>query len=133
MEERYKSLAAMNAEPWIEHFKKTAGHTSILSTRPRPVVIKKQRNGDKGSSSGKDNDSLPLTIVSPIGQSNEMAEADLRMESDKRANVSSGRSVSGPVTSLTQRAVKRKLTKPKPANDRKKKKITKLKDIFSKQ
>ena len=140
MEERYKSLAAMNADPWIEHFKKTAGDTSVLSTRPRPVVIQKPRNtgSGSGSDSGKDNDSLPLTIVSPVGQSNEMAEADLRMENDKRSIGSSERSVSGKATSTTQpqsqrgRAVKRKQTKPKSSNDSKKKKITKLKDIFSK-
>ena len=142
MEARYKSLAAMDAAPWVEHFKKTAGQTSILSHRPRAVVIKKQRSdGGSGSSSsssssssnsGKVNASLPLTIVSPVGQSNEMARADLNMESDKRAGGSSSDSVARSSTSWPQRGKKRKqhLQTNMPSNDRKKK-TTKLKDIFS--
>ena len=140
MEARYKSLAAMDAAPWVEHFKKTAGQTSILSHRPRAVVIKKQRSdGGSGSSSsssssnsGKVNASLPLTIVSPVGQSNEMARADLNMESDKRAGGSSSDSVARSSTSWPQRGKKRKqhLQTNTPSSDRKKK-TTKLKDIFS--
>ena len=136
MEARYKSLAAMDAAPWIEHFKKTAGHTSILSSQPRPVVIKKPRSSSDAHGE-KANVSLPLTIVSPVGQSNEMAEADLRMESDKRVGAGSAGSVGSSATSGTQRSRKRKqpphtpqsrVTSGAPKN--KKAKITRIKDIF---
>ena len=130
MEVRYKSLAAMEAGPWIEHFKKTAGDTSILTTRPRPVVIKRSRNSE--NTGRLINDSLPLTIVSPVGLSNEMAAADLNMEMDKRTAGGSTASVGGSNRSGVQRARKRKQSHPASAsNTDRKKKIAKIKDIFS--
>ena len=136
MEARYKSLAAMDPSPWIEHFKKTAGTTAILSTRPLPVVIEKRRLTDVNGS--KVNESLPLTIVSPVGQSNEMAEADLRMENDKRSAEPSLASVVKTNTASAQVSRKRKQrpstgTGKATVSDKKnkKKKLTKTKDIFS--
>lgn len=84
MEARYKSLAGMDASPWIEHFTKTAGKTDILSSRPRAIVVEtKSKSRDSHGKAVKNNDNLPLTIVSPVGQSTEMAQADLNMEVDK--------------------------------------------------
>lgn len=140
MEARYKSLAAMDPLPWIEHFKKTAGATTMLSTRPLPVVIEKRRVTDVNGS--KVNESLPLTIVSPVGQSNEMAEADLRMENDKRSAEPPRTSVVKTNTASAQVSRKRK-QRPSASTStgtgkvtvgdkkNKKKKLTKTKDIFS--
>lgn len=85
MEVRYRSLAAMDPAPWIEHFTKTAGETDILSSRPQPVVLKKKdkkNTGDSRHMLPQGNGTLPLTIVSPVGQSSQMAQADLNMEKD---------------------------------------------------
>jgi hypothetical protein len=130
----------MDPLPWIEHFKKTAGATTMLSTRPLPVVIEKRRLTDVNGS--KVNESLPLTIVSPVGQSNEMAEADLRMENDKRSAEPPRASVVKTNTASAQVSRKRKQrpsaststgTGKATVGDKKnkKKKLTKTKDIFS--
>jgi len=120
MEGRYKSLAAMDASPWIAHFTKTAGDTQVLSSRPRPIVVeKKYMTNSNGQQTSKDTDNMPLTIVSPVGQSTEMAQADLNMEWDKNKNQTVQPSLAGPTairsqpTSLTtqrkQRGKKRAL------------------------
>lgn len=85
MEVRYRSLAAMDPAPWIEHFTKTAGETDILSSRPQPVVLKKKdkkHTSDSRHMMPQGNVTAPLAIVSPVGQSTEMAQADLNMEKD---------------------------------------------------
>lgn len=103
MEGRYKSLAAMDASPWIAHFTKTAGDTQVLSSRPRPIVVeKKYMSHGKGQQTSKDADNMPLTIVSPVGQSTEMAQADLNMEWDKNKNQTVPPSLGGPTAIRSQ-------------------------------
>lgn len=142
MEVRYKSLAAMDPAPWIEHFKKTAGETKILSSRPSPVLLsKKQKGKSSGGMEAQGNDTLPLTIVSPVGQSIEMAKADLNMEKDnsmlhdmqpslgppgqqrsQHSTAARGKKrKAGPRTSSAQTTKRSKNTKA----------ISKLRDIFS--
>jgi len=146
MEARYKSLAGMDAAPWIEHFKKTAGNTDILSSRPRAVVVEtKSKSRDSQSRGVKVNDNLPLTIVSPVGQSTEMAQADLNMEVDKSridsraaslANTTQQRSqqTASKVTTAkhSQRGKKRKSTASTTAKKSKSgKSLARIRDIFS--
>ena len=130
MEERYKSLVAMKAEPWIDHFQKTAGHTSVWSKKPQPIVIKQGKNKNTSAASGddkKNQENLPLTVVSPIEQSNEMAQAELAGKNDKSSFSEHSNSVNSQRKSTTQR-VKRKKTGPKSAPN---KKIARIKDIFT--
>lgn len=155
MEGRYKSLAAMDASPWIAHFTKTAGDTEILSSKPKPVVVdKKYSEKDKSKGSGGKqtsgtSDSMPLTIVSPVGQSTEMAQADLNMERDKNTDIGPPASLGGPTLvrsqgasrkpstqagsqSQAQRGRKRKLTHRTGANKAGTgKSIARIRDIFT--
>jgi len=152
MDRRYKSLAAMDAEPWIAHFTKTAGMTSILSSRPKPVVIEKLSKGhSSGDRAASANEALPLTIVSPVGQSTEMAQADLGIDGGDKsllmnhksslAAYSTGRAEQprkrSQLSSKTQSARKRKLSlkRQEPIHTAKKhmskKQLTKVRDIFS--
>lgn len=157
MEGRYKSLAAMDASPWIEHFTKTAGDTQILSSKPKPVVVDKKYRGKSNSKSSSDkqasntSDSMPLTIVSPVGQSTEMAQADLKMERDKNTDIGPPASLGGPTAvrsqgashkstqqsrsqsqSQAQRGRKRKLTHRTEAKKaRTGKSIARIRDIFT--
>ena len=121
MEERYKSLAAMKPEPWIDHFKKTVGQSSQWSRQPRPVVIDRKA---KDSTKANSND-LPLTVVSPLEQYNEMAAAEPPKSPKTAAKASAASLSSGSASSAQQ---KRKSTS-KAGNQRKK--INRVKDIFS--
>ena len=123
MEERYKSLTAMKAEPWIKHFQKTAGCTSLWTSRPKAVVIKRGKT-EGGSGHGN----FPLTVVSPIEQSNEMAKAELTSKSDKSTSRDLGASVKHHPKSRTQR-IKRKTPGESVTVN---KKITRIGDIFTK-
>jgi len=146
MEARYKSLAGMDAAPWIEHFTKTAGNTDILSARPRAIVLEtKSKSRDDHGKAVKPNDNLPITIVSPVGQSTEMAQADLNMEVDKSriagqtgslANTAQQRSqhTASKVTATkhSQKGKKRKSTAVTGSKKSKSSKsLARIRDIFS--
>ena len=126
MEERYKSLIAMNAEPWIDHFRKKAGHTSLWTSKPMAIVIKPS-NKNKNTEDTGAGENLPLTVVSPVEQSNEIAQAELASKSNKRTFTDTTGSVHSPRKPQTQR-VKRKKTAPSGGTS---KKINRIKDIFT--
>lgn len=152
MDSRYKSLAAMDAGPWIAHFTKTAGMTSILSSRPKPVVLEKQSKGhSSGDRAASANEQLPLTIVSPVGQSTEMAQANLDTDGADKSLLMNSKSSLGAystgrpqqsrkrpqLSSKTQSARKRKLNlkRQEPIQSVKKhmskKQLNKVRDIFT--
>ena len=126
MEERYKSLIAMNAEPWIDHFQKTAGHTSLWTSKPMAIVIKPS-NKNKNTEDTGAGENLPLTVVSPVEQSNEMAQAELASNSNKRTFTDTTGSVHSRRKPQTQ-CVKRKKTAPSGGTS---KKIARIKVIFT--
>lgn len=80
----------MKSEPWVRYFKKTVGSPTIFSSQPRPVVIKNSENS-KPAAAGQNNN-LPIDVISPLEQSNNMAIA--QMKNDKRERISPGQSVS---------------------------------------
>ena len=136
MAERYKSLAAMKAEPWIEHFQKTAGQTSLWSKKPMAVVIKPGKaargegqsvDGSSQSRGEQNGQNLPLKVVSPIEQSNEMAHAELAGKIDKNPLSKLKGSVTPQRKSGTQR-IKRKTVGASGAPS---KKIARINDIFT--
>ena len=118
MEERYKSLAAMKSEPWIEHFKKTVGQSSQWNRRPSPVVIERKAK----DTTKANNTDLPLTVVSPLEQYNEMAAAEVTKPPKTTVETQGASLGSRPVKSTQQ---KRKST------PRAGKAAKRLKDIFS--
>ena len=120
MEERYKSLAAMKPEPWIAHFKKTVGQPTLWSAKPHPVVIAQTKKSNESGSDAEPN--MPLTVVSPIEQYSEMAEADMNETTHRtpKASVSSQ-------TAKSKQQQKRKQNTPQQSA----KKVKRAKDIFS--
>jgi hypothetical protein len=134
MEERYKSLTAMKAEPWIAHFQKTVGRTRPWSNKPRAIVIESSENrsrkgtgSDDEDGSKKNHENLPLTVVSPIEQSNEMAQAELVAKSDKRVATERGQSVHSQRKAVTQRLKRKRQAQSGTPS----KKTLRLKDIFT--
>ena len=124
MEERYKSLAAMKSEPWIDHFKKTVGQPTLWSTTPKPVVIvqSKKSNSLRNDTTSDTESNMPLTVVSPIEQYSEMAEADINETTQRAKN-----------TSVTSRPGKGKQQKRKQITTQQHaaKKLKRVKDIFN--
>ena len=122
MEERYKSLAAMKSEPWIEHFKKTVGQSSQWGRLPRPIVIERKAKDTVKAN----NTDLPLTVVSPIEQYNEMAAAEVT-NPPKTTAQSSSLALGAHSRNSTQQ--KRKSTAQQGGVA--KKRASRVKDIFS--
>ena len=135
MEERYKSLAAMKAEPWIEHFRKTVGDTTLWSNRPRPIVIKRGKEGDSGGN--KNNENLPLTVVSPIEQSNDMAQAQVQTQArtqgelTTKSDKNSGRERGGSVHQRNKLTAQRLKRGRQSLTGTTSKKIPKINDVFT--
>jgi len=112
----------MKSEPWIEHFKKTVGQPTVWGTPPRPVVIsapdKKKPPG--GQDSARAN--MPLTVVSPMEQYNEMAEAELNKPASQPSHQ--------PLTARPRVSAPRK-RKSASSQGKQPRKVLKVKDIFS--
>ena len=71
----YKSLASVNPQPWIDHFKKSIDRSCSWSpsTRPKAVLID-SKHSRSASSVGDD---LPIEVVEPIEQNTARAKAEL--------------------------------------------------------
>lgn len=71
MDAQYKSLATVNPDMWVEHFKQTVGKPFRWGSDNEMAVLKKKSGGTATSS--KD---LPLNVVSPVEQFANMAKAE---------------------------------------------------------
>jgi len=113
----------MKAEPWIAHFKKTVGQPSLWGCTPKPVVITPAKKSNTATSGAAAN--MALTVVSPMEQVNEMAEAEMKTGHLQQDTSLGDR----PKTSAPR---KRKLTAAAAHQSKTaKKKVKRVKDIFS--
>lgn len=64
-------MAAVNPEAWVDHFKQTVGKPYMWGADPALVTLK-NKSGTPHTTTQKE---VPLTVVSPVEQYDEMAKA----------------------------------------------------------
>ena len=79
METPYKSATAMSSQPWVEHFKHTAGKSEPWTNKSKLVLLKRNTLGGKPVNTK----SMPLNVVSPTEQFAEMAQASIDKNTPK--------------------------------------------------
>ena len=66
----------MQSQPWITYFKQTVGAPLEFSSQTKPVIIKNSGNS-KPLAAGQ-NKNLPIEVISPLEQTNNMAIAQIK-------------------------------------------------------
>lgn len=109
MDEGYRSLETVNPDAWVQHFKNSVGKPSLWYTDPQLVLLKSNNNKNVNANSSKQ---LPITVVSPAEQYDNMAQASV----DKTTPSYKVSSVRGKSSGRTQ-AKKRKRKRRKETNE----------------
>lgn len=106
MDSQFKSMATVNPDAWVEHFKRSIGKPFMWGSEPKLVLLKnKTGNATATASSHKE---MPLNVVSPVEQYANMAKADADKGVPKYTNPSVPSVKSGGEGKKKKRSRKRK-------------------------